>query len=479
MHELRELSDRYRPIRPLGEGPHSKVFLVEHAGLGRLLALKVLLRAGGAVRRRLPEVLRDVARLDHPNVAGLYDFGLLADSRAYLATEYAAGDTLQRMLHGIPHPAPQAARLVCEAARGLLEVHRRGLVHGAVAASNLGLVRRRERPAVVKLLDVGLAALVRQQVLPQYRAPELRDAPDAPGNPRADIFGLGVMLYELLAGHSPRTDGRTPEPASHRSPPGAPVPRALDELVLRMLSRQPTDRPSADEVVAVLEPVIHIEAPVESTPALPTEVPAGTRGPTILFGKSSPGQQEERRGRLIRELAEAIAEQGGAGAELALASSRVTATDERILQLETELAVVESRVDEDEERFGAREARLRWALVDLCYERVRLAQGLAAREASESGRTEVSPEQIAAEMATIEEELSTLGDERTRDASQLDLEVARRRSDIERERDILAGALEALVTVLERLRPSYASGPAAEVYADLDRVGGLRPQKRA
>lgn len=261
----------YRLERPLGQGGMGEVFLARDERLGRRVAIKrVRPGTSPALRERLRREARAAARLSHPAVVQVYD--ILEDSAGdAIVLEYAEGCTLRAVLaDGLPPPA-LAVRLAREIAEGLAAAHGAGLVHRDLKAENVVVTPEGH----AKILDFGLVkALDREAgedsltdhgtVLGTYHAMSPEQASGGAVDARSDLFSLGVLLYEMLAGRSPFL-GRTPRETLKRvlvdQPPpiGAlrpDLPAGLGALIGRLLEKDPDARPrSAREVAQALEEV--------------------------------------------------------------------------------------------------------------------------------------------------------------------------------------------------------------------------------
>ncbi|PAP77930.1 serine/threonine-protein kinase [Rubrivirga marina] len=256
----------YRVLDVVGRGGMGEVVRVVDERLGREVALKLLpawLSADPKARRRLLAEARALAALDHPHVCAVYDAGEAPDRRVYLAMPLYSGETLRERLSRGPLAPAEVARLGAEAAEGLAVAHAAGIVHCDVKPANLFLatVPGQEVPCL-KILDFGIARVAEGAAATgtargtaPYMAPE-QTRGEAVGAP-ADLWALGVVLYEALAGrrpfsaagdawvHAVRHDTPNPLPGS--------VPRPLAQLVLDCLAKDPARRPaSAAEVAARL-----------------------------------------------------------------------------------------------------------------------------------------------------------------------------------------------------------------------------------
>ena len=250
---------------PLGGGGMGVVYQAEDTRLGRPVALKFLLpelvRDPAAKARFLTEA-RAASALDHPNLCTILEVGESEDGLLFLAMPRYQGESLDRLISRGPLPADQALEIASQIARGLAKAHQNGIVHRDVKPGNLFVTQ----DGVVKILDFGIAKLTGEvgptrlgTVLgtPAYMAPEQTrgEAVDA----RADVWSLGVVLYEMLTGRRPFVGGNglavihavlyeVPEPLSQLRPE---VPAELDRIVSRMLAKDPGERyADAAEVLA-------------------------------------------------------------------------------------------------------------------------------------------------------------------------------------------------------------------------------------
>jgi serine/threonine protein kinase len=258
----------YRLGKRLGEGESGVVYEAEHVELGRKIALKVLApahTASPAALDRFRREARAVARLSHPNLVQLYDFGRSLDGRVYFAMELLHGTTLDARIADGALPWTEAARVAIETATALEAAHAAGLVHRDIKPHNLMLTQ----DGGVRLLDFGVATALtdpqskpspdgKDRLLkgfaifgtPEYMAPEQvsGDVVDA----RTDVYALGCVLYEMLTGARAFEGGssvvvmgkqlrETPEPPRVRAP-AREIPRAIDAVVVRAMAKKPQDR---------------------------------------------------------------------------------------------------------------------------------------------------------------------------------------------------------------------------------------------
>ena len=263
----------YRVVRPIGEGGMGLVFQAVDTHLLRPVALKVirpeLADVQGAKDRFLREA-RAAAAIKHDHIVTIYQVGQQREV-AFLAMEFLQGVSLQRWLERGKSPSIDLAlRIGREVASGLAAAHRIGLIHRDIKPGNIWLEAPNGR---AKILDFGHARAIREDVeithagtilgTPAYMAPE--QARGEPADASSDLFSLGCVLYRLLTGRLP-FEGRTilavltalatETPPSPRTLNPA-TPQALDDLVMRLLSKTPADRPASAQ--AVVEAIRGIE----------------------------------------------------------------------------------------------------------------------------------------------------------------------------------------------------------------------------
>lgn len=242
--ELRRLFPQLEILELLGQGGMGAVYKVRQPGLDRLAALKILPPQIGrdpAFARRFEREARALARLSHPGIVGVYDFGQTG-SLCWILMEYVDGADLRRAMKSSLSPA-EALAIVPQICDALQYAHDEGVVHRDIKPENV-LLDRRGR---VKIADFGLAKLLGRELpapsltamrqvmgTPRYMAPEQMEGSEQVDH-RADIYSLGVVFYELLTGEAPA--GRFPPP-SHK----ARIDVRLDEVVLRSLEREPERR---------------------------------------------------------------------------------------------------------------------------------------------------------------------------------------------------------------------------------------------
>ncbi len=287
------LGGKLRILKQLGVGGMGEVYLAQHEFLGRPAAVKVVRRdltADPAMAKRFLREAQICSRMENPHVVAISDFGLADDGRYYLVMEYLEGTRLDDVLRRDgPLAVGRAVHIAAQIACGLAAAHARQIVHRDLKPQNVQLVPTRGDPDFVKVLDFGLARIVggeRQTATgevvgtPVYMAPEqfARSAVDH----RADLYSLGVVLYELLTGRPPFTGSLAHVMLAHQAVEAEPpsrsrpeVPRALDEAVRRCLAKQPDHRfASATELEQALHAIEPPRIRRESGPVLAAPSPA-------------------------------------------------------------------------------------------------------------------------------------------------------------------------------------------------------------
>jgi serine/threonine-protein kinase len=248
------LKDRYRLKRALGKGGMAEVWLAEDERLERPVAIKSLSTPLAADPEHLVRFFNEaqlIARISHPNVVRVLDFGE-ADGSQFLVMEYIGAGSVQD-LTGEPLPPSRAIELVEGAARGAGAAHSIGLVHRDIKPANILLTNE----GIPKLADFGIALGGGQENLtatgtaigsPQYVSPE--QASGRAVVPASDVYSLGVVLYELLTGRRPfESDSAMALAIAHVEqappPPRELVPEldeGLEAVVLRCLAKDPEGR---------------------------------------------------------------------------------------------------------------------------------------------------------------------------------------------------------------------------------------------
>jgi serine/threonine protein kinase len=266
------LSGRYLVERLIGQGGMGAVYQAEHTHMRKRLAVKVL----HPEMSRLPEVVARfereamaAAHIDHPNVAAATDFGKLDDGSFFLVLEYVEGKSLRDAIAEGRLELGRALHIARQMASALGRAHSLGIVHRDLKPENIMLVTRDGEADFVKVLDFGIAkvpvgelgsdsrvpglALTQLGMVygtPEYMAPE--QALGQPVDARADLYGLGAMLFEMIAGTRPYEHESkvtllgmhvtAPIPHAGERTPEANVPPDVDAIVTRLLAKEAADR---------------------------------------------------------------------------------------------------------------------------------------------------------------------------------------------------------------------------------------------
>ena len=238
--ELAPLFPQYEILDVIGHGGMGVVYKARQPQLDRLVALKILPPDAGAdphFAERFTREARALAKLNHPNIVGVFEFGQ-AGGLFYFAMEFVDGANLRELIRSKTMSAAQALAIVPKICEALQFAHDEGVMHRDIKPENILL----DKKGRVKIADFGLAKLLRREQAdhtltmsgmtlgtPRYMAPEQMDKPETVDH-RADIYSLGVVFYEMLTGELPI--GRFAPPSQK-----VQVDVRLDEIVLHALER--------------------------------------------------------------------------------------------------------------------------------------------------------------------------------------------------------------------------------------------------
>ncbi len=211
------LAERYQILREIGSGSMGAVYEARHTVLGRRLAVKVLKTdcSNPRLKERFFNEARAAGAITHQHIVQVYDFGLVPSGEPYIVMEYVDGETLQDYMDRLGALVPDdAVEIICQVLSTLDVIHHAGLVHRDIKPSNIMLVKARRPRLFTKLLDFGIAKAVNEdwdwptltrvdEVLgtPVYLSPE--QAMGGKADQRWDLWAVGIMMYELLAGRLP------------------------------------------------------------------------------------------------------------------------------------------------------------------------------------------------------------------------------------------------------------------------------------
>jgi eukaryotic-like serine/threonine-protein kinase len=273
----------YKVISLLGAGGMGSVYVVEHVELGRHYVLKSLLRTLASrddLIARMRNEWRALGKLQHPNIVDVINAGATPDGVPFYVMELLCGETVRdRLARQGRLPPDQAVRIAQATLVGLAAAHAIGVVHRDVKPANVFLTR----DGGVKVLDFGIAQVrvegapkITAQGLaigtPRYMSPEQASGERA--DARSDVYAVGLLLYEMVAGEGPFDDltDITQQMLAHLHRPPRPLrqwadlPPGLEALIERALAKHPDERPrSAQYMAAELAPFAGSDAPDPGT----------------------------------------------------------------------------------------------------------------------------------------------------------------------------------------------------------------------
>ena len=275
------VDQRYAVEAEVGRGAMGIVYRARHVDLGRPVAIKVLHRSllrTPTMIERFEREAQLAARLHHPNVVPVLDVGELSDGRRSMILELATGDELGHLLRG-PWPATRALAILKQLCDGLEHAHRLGLVHRDLKPENILVEHGEDGTEVARIIDFGLAIVDDDSSMarlteagrvvgtPAYMAPE--QATGGRIDHRADLYALGVIAFEMLAGERPFVGTNAEIAYAHvtTAPPtiasrlGRPVDPLLESIVATLLAKAPGDRLARAHVVRQLFDLVERDRP--------------------------------------------------------------------------------------------------------------------------------------------------------------------------------------------------------------------------
>jgi serine/threonine protein kinase len=298
--------EKCRILAKLGTGGMGSVWLAEHFGLGRKVAVKILPPEMGRDPEYVARFMREATtagRMEHPNIVQIHDVGY-AEGRHFIVMQYVDGESLSTVVENLGAMEPRdAAKIAAGILRGLQHAHEEGVVHRDVKPDNV-LIAKGDEP---KLLDFGLAIETETALqitkdgmvvgTPYYLAPE--QARGQKATPLCDVYAAGVTLYYLLTGKRPFV-GATALAVLNKhihEPPVPPmkhkadIPKPLNDIVLKMMAKKPAERyqsagAAADDLDAFLKgKEVQVRLPIQ----LPFGLDRLTKKQRIIAAASAGG----------------------------------------------------------------------------------------------------------------------------------------------------------------------------------------------
>ncbi|WP_253997862.1 serine/threonine-protein kinase [Myxococcus qinghaiensis] len=304
------LQGRYRLLSPLGEGAMGVVYLAEHMGLGKRVAVKVLrgeLSRDATFCRRFELEAIAASQIGHEHIVDVTDLGRTTSGELFYVMELLEGQSLGALLRRERVLSlARAAPILAQICRALEAAHARGIIHRDVKAQNVMMVSREGRPDFVKVVDFGISKMN----LPEgerltetgailgtadYMAPE--QVSGGAVGPHTDVYAVGALAYKLLTGTPPfhgensfatmlqHLEAKVEPPSLRR--PDLGLPEALDALVLRALAKEPQVRPSMARFRVELEALASEARPLERVTGR-VETSAPMTGPPAIVPVAAP-----------------------------------------------------------------------------------------------------------------------------------------------------------------------------------------------
>ena len=273
------VNGKYRVHQAIARGGMGRIYYATQEPLDRPVALKVVQADGenedeSQFLKRFLQEASILAKLQHPNVVTLFDYGQIEGSEVekfFIAMEFLAGETLLNRLKTRGRlDIGETLILGRQMMRGLREAHKRGIVHRDLKPSNIILVPEGDGPEIVKLVDFGIGKVLNHpgdaQDLtqdgvfvgtPRYMAPEQFEGT---ASPASDLYALGTIMFQAITGQLPFTGSNMSEfmvaklartvPTMRETAPDLPIPDSVESLVMHLLQRRPEDRPSMEALHA-------------------------------------------------------------------------------------------------------------------------------------------------------------------------------------------------------------------------------------
>ena len=305
----RVLANRYKIVRRLGTGGFGAVFEAEDTKIRKRVAVKVLTRdlvTDSAILARFRKEAEAASKVGHENIVDITDFDRTADDHYFMVMEYLDGTDLGKVIRsGQQIPIARMLSIMIQVCRGLYAAHNKGVIHRDLKPGNIFLTARGSRPDFVKLVDFGISKIMEVteegarltrtgQIIgtPLYMAPEQACGEENVDH-RADVYSLGVIMYELVTGQPPFTAvNYLGIIAQHASDPPVPpskvrpdldIPPLLEAIILQSMEKRPEDRFSTMvemeakliEALATIDPASAVGYSPDRTPPSLLTAPTG------------------------------------------------------------------------------------------------------------------------------------------------------------------------------------------------------------
>jgi len=244
------IDGRYEILECVGEGGMGEVYKARQKSIDRLVAIKMLsstLAKDKSWVQRFYNEAKACSRLHHPNTIRMFDFGQTSDGQLFMAMEFLDGDSLRQVIaKNAPMDPMRVLKVMVQCCASLSEAHNLGIIHRDMKADNIFLIDLPGSMDHVKVLDFGVAKLMMAEDFatqvgvvfgtPQYMSPE--QGRGEPLTPRSDLYGVGILAFEMLTGNVPFTD---PNPMTviqmHLQSPVPPLPVTVPGLVQTIVMR--------------------------------------------------------------------------------------------------------------------------------------------------------------------------------------------------------------------------------------------------
>ena len=253
--EIGQKLSHYQILEKLGEGGMGVVYKALDISLNRNVALKFLpphLTSDPSLRKRFINEAKAASALDHPNICTIHEINKTEDDQLYICMAYYEGESLSQKLKQDPLPFDESIYIFNQVANGLMAAHEEKIIHRDIKPGNIIVSKKGE----AKIVDFGLATLAGEKITESfstkgtiaYMAPEIIHC--LPGDQRADIWSLGVVLFEMLTGKLP-FKGEYPEPVMYSIVNEEPesliqylqnVPELLQTILDKLLKKDPNER---------------------------------------------------------------------------------------------------------------------------------------------------------------------------------------------------------------------------------------------